>query len=155
MQSFPEAPYREGDSMKKYAALALLLLWTSLAFADDWAQSFRETYYAKGIDEAVVNALSEGISPDQLIKTALPIKDLKPEELIKALYCALVPPAYIQDGAAANGIKDEIVRQGYELALAQCAEDMEEKAKSAPAFLPDRAANTGNKKNTASPSTFE
>lgn len=136
-------------------ALFLLLLCVTLAMADDWAQTFRDTFYAKGVDEAVVSALSEGVSPDQLIKTALPLKELKPEELIKALYCALVPPAYIQDAAAANGVTDEIVQKGYELALAQCAEEMEEKTTAAPAFLPGEASSPGGRTGTASPSNFE
>lgn len=142
--------------MKKHAvALLLLLVCITVAMADDWSQAFRDTFYAKGIDEAVVNALSEGATPDQLIKTALPLKDLKHEELIKALYCALVPPAYIQDAAVANGISNEIVQQGYELALAQCAEEMEEKANAAPGFLPGKATPSGGRTGNASPSNFE
>ncbi|MHB8809920.1 MAG: hypothetical protein ACYC9M_07875 [Desulfobulbaceae bacterium] len=142
--------------MKTHAvALFLLLLCATLAMADDWAQTFRDTFYAKGVDEAVVNALSEGVPPDQLIQTALPLKELKPEELIKAMYCALVPPAYIQDAAAANDVTDEIVQKGYELALAQCAEEMEEKATAAPAFLPGKDSSPGGRTGTASPSNFE
>lgn len=142
--------------MKKHAvALLILLVCVTVAAADDWTLAFRDTYSAKGIDEAVVNALSEGISPELLIKTALPLEDLKPEELIKALYCALVPPVYIQDAAVANNITDELVQKGYELALAQCAEEMEEKATAAPAFLPGKAASPGGRTGNASPSNFE
>lgn len=142
--------------MKKLTvALLLLLMCVTAAAADDWTRAFLDTYAAKGIDEAVVNALSEGIAPDLLIKTALPLEDLKPEELIKALYCALVPPAYIRDGATANNIADEVVQNGYELALAQCAEEMEERATAAPAFLPGKAASPGARTGNASPSNFE
>ena len=123
--------------MKKHAvAMLLLFLWSSVTMAEDWSQTFRETYAAKGVDEAVVNALSSGITPDQILKTGLPIVGLQPAELIKALFCALVPPAYIYDAATVNSVKDETVLEGYELALAQCAEAMEEKENSAPVFLP-------------------
>jgi hypothetical protein len=140
---------------KKIIALLLLLFSCGVALAQDWVREFRETYSVRGIDEAVVNALSLGVSPDQLIQTSLPLEDLKPEELIKALYCALVPPAYIQDAAAANDIPVETLQQGYELALAQCAEEMEEKANAAPAFIPGNASSPGGRSVTASPSTFE
>ena len=142
--------------MKKHiVAMLLLLAWSTLSLADDWTQSFRDIYYEKSIDEAVVHALSEGIAPDQIIKAALPLKELKQEELVKALYCALVPPAYILDAAIANGITEQIVQQGYELALAQCAEEMEEKENAAPAFIPGNAANPAGNTSTASPWTFE
>lgn len=142
--------------MKKHAvATLLLLIWSTVSLADDWTQSFRDTYYEKSIDEAVVYALSEGIVPDQIIKAALPLKDLKQEELVKALYCALVPPAYIFDAATANGITEKTVQQGYELALAQCAEEMEEKENAAPAIIPGNAANPAGSTTTASPWNFE
>lgn len=142
--------------MKKHAvATLLLLIWSTVSLADDWTQSFRDTYYEKGIDEAVVHALSEGIVPDQIIKAALPLNDLKQEELVKALYCALVPPAYIFDAATVNGITEKTVQQGYELALAQCAEEMEEKESAAPAIVPGKAANPAGSSTTASPWNFE
>lgn len=141
--------------MKIHAvAMLLLLIWSTMSLAADWSQSFRDTYYAKGIDEAVVNALSEGIAPDQLMKTALPLEDLKPEVLVKALYCALVPPAYIYDAAKVNGISEEIVQQGYELALAQCAKEMEEKESAAPTIVPGNATNPEGRTSTASPWNF-
>lgn len=118
----------------------LLLLGSTFSLAEDWQQAFRETYSSKGIDEAVVNALGTGASPDQIIKTGLPIEGLNPAELVKALFCALVPPAYIYDAAEVNRIEDETVQEGYELALAQCAEEMEERKLSSPAYLPGKQA---------------
>lgn len=118
--------------------LTFLLLGSTLSMAEDWQQAFRETYSNKGVDEAVVGALSSGISPEQILETGLPIAGLKPAELIKALFCALVPPAYIYEAATAENVKDETVLEGYELALAQCAEAMEEKKNSAPVFLPGK-----------------
>lgn len=144
--------------MKKQAITLLsLLLCATMAMAAEWTQTFHDTYQARGIDEAVVNALGEGITPDQIIKTGLPIEGLAPAELIKALFCALVPPAYIYDAATANKVKDETVLEGYELALAQCAEAMEEKKNSAPVLLPGKQpAGAGPvRPGAASPSNFE
>ena len=126
--------------MKKHAvaSICLLLLLSTVSVAADWSQVFSDTFFAKGVDEAVVNALSEGITPELIVQTALPLQGMKQEELIKALYCALVPPPYIHDAASVNKITDETVQNGYELALQQCAEAMEEKENSLPVFPPRR-----------------
>lgn len=105
--------------------LSILLLLSAHAWAD-WADTFYKDYNKNGIDYAVATALGDGHNPDQIIKTALPIDNLEQEKLIKALFCALALPGSIYNAAEKNGITDVKVSEGYQLALAECAREMEE-----------------------------
>ena len=140
--------------MKKYLFFGLLLLLGASYALADLPEDFRVIYHEKGIDAAVVDALSEGYSPDQIVKTALPIEGLSREVLIKALYCALVPPVFINEAAKGNGITEQTVIEGYELALVQCAEGMEETENAAPAQFTGNSSSSGGRTINASPSTF-
>lgn len=60
------------------------------------------------------------------------IKELPPPELIKALFCSLVQPAAIYDAAEVNHVAETTVIEGYQLALEQCAAEMEEQLNVAP-----------------------
>lgn len=106
-------------------SLATFLFTCSPAFAD-WTQLFLSTYTEKGIDRAVVTALENDITPAQIMGYGLTIEGLEKPELIKALFCAPVQPNMIYDAAETNRLGEETVAKGYQLALAQCAEAMEE-----------------------------
>lgn len=110
--------------------LILFLVICATAFAD-WAENFYANYEEQGIDHAVKTALGEGNSPDRIVRTALPIKDLEQDKLIKALFCGLALPGSIYEAAEVNGIPESTVAQGYQLALAECAREMEENLNAA------------------------
>ena len=111
--------------MRKIFFLLPLLFLTCTAAHAQWPQDFHATYRAEGIDETVVQALGEGHSPDRITEAGVLLEDLRQEELVKALYCALVAEEDIKRAAEAHSITEEIVSRGHELALAQCACDME------------------------------
>ena len=115
-----------GDKVKKILFFITFLMMTTTVVLANWSENFHTIYADKGINEAVKNALSEGANLDQIIKAALPIKSLKEENLIKALFCALAQPDYIREAAKVNQITDNKVDAGYQLALAECAREMEE-----------------------------
>jgi len=104
---------------------ATLLLTCSSAFAD-WTQLFLDAYTEKGIDTAVVTVLKNDITPNQIMDYGLTIEGLEQPELIKALFCAMVQPNTIYEAAADHQLTEATVAKGYQLALAQCAEAMEE-----------------------------
>lgn len=116
--------------LKIAAALIAVFFVISVAYAA-WEDNFQNLYQEKGIDEAVVHALAEGANPDQIIKAGLPLKGLTQEVLIKALFCALAQPDAIREAAQANGIGDTKIDEGYQLALATCARQMEENLNAA------------------------
>lgn len=116
--------------MKLACYFTVFILLTSSPALADWAKYFSQVYYEKGIDDAVVMALSEGASPYQIIKEGLPIKDLKKEILLKALFCALAQPETIHEAAKENSIGDDTVDKGFQLALIECKRQMEENLNS-------------------------
>lgn len=111
--------------------LAAIFLTSAPATAQDWQNSFQANYQDMGIDQAVVIALGGGYSPDQIVKAALPIESLAREDLIKALFCGLALPGSIYEAAELNNINDTTVAKGYELALGECAREMEENLNAA------------------------
>jgi len=111
-------------------SLSFLIMLCSTAMAV-WSENFASIYYEKGIDAAVVSALEDGAAPKQIVKIALPLKDLKREVLMKALFCALAQPDTIREAAFANNIKEKKVNEGYQLALSECSRQMEENLNAA------------------------
>lgn len=142
--------------MLKKSMLSLFLLFAACSAAlADWTDVFRDMIAKKGLDEAVVHALSEGNSPELIIETALQVEGLEEQKLIKALFCALAPLMDVYEGAAANGIADEKVTEGYDLALEECPDAMEEKLDAAPPLNRTLSpAGGAGGTNSASPSTF-
>lgn len=98
----------------------------SIALALSWHERFVSNYEDQGIDLAVETALSEGASPNQIIKKALPIEGLEKGILVKALFCSGAKPEKVKSAAAANNIDETIVNDGYQLALTECGRQMEE-----------------------------
>ncbi len=125
-----------------------------------WSENFASIYYEKGIDIAVVLAFEEGATPQQVIKIALPLKDLEREELLKALFCALAQPDTIREAAFANNITEKKVSEGYQLALSECSRQMEENLNAAldsSGRFPGSTSSSSASRNTnyASPWKFE
>ncbi|HBI14603.1 MAG TPA: hypothetical protein DDY20_03665 [Desulfobulbaceae bacterium] len=116
--------------LKILTAFLVLNFIYSPAFAA-WEDDFQNLYREKGIDEAVLSALADGANPDQIIRVALPLAGLTQEMLIKALFCALPQPDDIREAARANAISNAKVDEGYQLALSECARQMEENLNSA------------------------
>ena len=118
--------------MRLILSFGIILVLTCTYALADWENEFTNNYNNKGIDTAVAEALEEGIAPVQIIRQGLIIKGLPTPELIKALFCSLVLPTIIYESASANSVKDSAVEKGYQLALAQCAAEMEEQFNIAP-----------------------
>lgn len=141
--------------MKKSLFTLVLLFAACSVVLADWKTVFRDMIAENGLDKAVIHALSEGNSPEMIIRTALPVAGLEEQNLIKALFCAPAPRMDVYEGARANGIADEKVTEGYNLALEECPDAMEEKADAAPTLNRTLAPSAGaGSSNSASPSTF-
>lgn len=137
----------------------LLLLTYSIALAA-WQDDFDSIFTEEGIDAAVIAALAEGASPEQITKKALPLAGLKKEKLFKALFCALAQPDAIQDAATANDVNESIVQEGYQLALTECSRQMDENLNTALDTSQKYQGNTSSSKqsrrtNYASPAAFK
>jgi hypothetical protein len=137
--------------------LSIFLFTSTTLFASkpsSWTEVFYETYDSAGIDRAVRYGLREAKSPDDIVKAALVIEGMDEPLLIHALYCALVLPDDIYIAAVANDITEETVSKGYDLALAVCAERMEENLAIVMATTTQPASTQPQGATYASPSTF-
>lgn len=138
-------------------AVAVMILMTStLAFAE-WFVDFEDTFRQKGIDDAVEQAMEEGVGPNPIVETGVRFEGLNPTNLIKALYCAGAPGQDVKAAARQYGISDLLIAAGYKKSVAECSE----KLVDAQPFTPVTVARSfigshenGNIQNSASPGRF-
>ncbi len=113
--------------MKNISILALLcLFWTAAAHAEsNWQDIFNSTFQESGIQNAVPEALEQGISPDAIIKEGLTIPGVPPQGMLKALYCAGADANDIKMSALANGIPQRVLVVAYEKSVDECGDMIE------------------------------
>lgn len=108
--------------MKRIIFMATLFaLLSSVAFAE-WQVEFKDTYFDKGIDQAVVDALKEGAEPDSIVMNGLELEGLNPQNLVMALYCAGVKGQDIKVAADNHQISEIIVTAGYKKSIVECSD---------------------------------
>lgn len=142
-------------------SILIVAMFSTLVFAE-WQVNFEETYFNKGIDQAVIDALKEGAGPDSIVGVGLNIEGLNPQNLVMALYCAGVPGADIRrvtndpDGHPELYISPAIVTAGYKKSVVECGDavaDSQAYTPVATGFSGGRSAGSGGS-TFASPSTF-
>jgi hypothetical protein len=102
-------------------ALLIVGLASSIAWAD-WLADFNDTYKNKNIDEAVENALKEGITPDIIVEKAMIFPDINPQNIVKALYCAGVGGQDVYEAAEKSKISEMIVTAGFKKSVEECGD---------------------------------
>ena len=108
--------------MKKILfTVTLVSLFCTAAFAE-WQVDFKDTYFDKGIDQAVIDALKDGAEPDSIVIKGLDLEGLNPQNLVMALYCAGVKGQDIRDAAANHNISELIVTAGYKKSIVECSD---------------------------------
>ena len=108
--------------MKKILlAVTMVALFCTPVFAE-WQVDFEDTYTNKGIDQAVIDALKEGIDPDSIVLRGLELEGLNPQNLVMALYCAGVKGQDIRDAAENHGVSEMIVSVGYKKSVVECSD---------------------------------
>ncbi len=108
--------------MKKILfAVTLVALFSTVVFAE-WQVDFKDTYVDKGIDQAVIDALKEGVDPDSIVINGLDLEGLNPQNLVMALYCAGVKGQDIRDAAENHNISEIIVTAGYKKSVVECSD---------------------------------
>lgn len=108
--------------------IILALFVSSLVIAASWHEKFVSDYKDKGIDQAVTIAVEEDEKdPDQIIPAALPIiEDDEKAVLLKALFCTISKPEKVQSAAIKNNLSEQLIWEGYQLALTECKRQMQE-----------------------------
>lgn len=138
-------------------ALMILGLSVSVAHAD-WLTDFMDIYKNRNIDDAVEQAVEEGITPDDIVENGLTIETLSPPDLIKALYCAGVTGEDIYNSAQKYDISELIVAEGFKKSTEECGDRVTDTQPYTPTGAVTRSfggANTsGTSRTTASTDTF-
>lgn len=111
--------------MKTKIMLALVgvLLSVSVVLAD-WLTDFREIYTEQGIDQAVVEALKQGASPEMILENGLQLEGLNPQNLIRAMYCAQIRGDDIRAAGQLHGVTDMIIVAGYRKSVEECSDQL-------------------------------
>lgn len=110
--------------MKKIIlTIFILLINVTLSFAN-FSFVFVDTYKSKGIDDAVVEAMKQGVTPNLIVEYGLGIDDLNPQNLVKAMYCAGIPGNEVRSSSLDNGISEMIVVAGYKKSVEECGDKL-------------------------------
>lgn len=108
--------------MKRWLAGAgIVLVTATLAFAD-WLTDFRDVYFDKGIDQAVVEALKQGATPDGIMENGLLLDGLNPQNLVKAMYCAGIRGEDIRAAGQRWDVTELLIVAGYKKSVEECGD---------------------------------
>ncbi len=136
--------------MKKILfAVTLVALFSTVVFAE-WQVDFKDTYVDKGIDQAVIDALKEGVDPDSIVINGLDLEGLNPQNLVMALYCAGVKGQDIRDAAENHNISEIIVTAGYKKSVVECSDMVADSQ----AYTPVARGFSGGKRTSTQSRTF-
>ena len=111
----------EEDMKKVLLACVLVLVTSSFALAD-WTENFAADYQASGVDQAVINAMKDGGSPEQIVAVGLQVEGLNPVLLVQALYCAGASGPDVEQAAFAAGLSGLIISAAYKDSVASCGD---------------------------------
>lgn len=123
--------------MKILFSTVLIVLLTFAVALADWQETFKTDYESVGIDQAVINALKEGISVEQIVESGLLFEGLNPQLLLKALYCAGANGEDIKQFALLAGLSELLLNSALEQSIAECSDqlaDTQAYAQAGPTF---------------------
>ncbi len=106
--------------MKKIIITFLFVLMSSSIACADWVDNFKADYLKLNIDQAVANAMKEGIAPALILEEGLKLQSLNPVGLVRALYCAGAPGHEIEKAASEYGVSSLVVATGFKKSVAEC-----------------------------------
>jgi len=103
--------------------VALLSFAATSVFAT-WLDDFRSIFQNEGIDEAVVEALKLGATPDSIMETGLQFEELNPQNLVKAMYCGGIRGDDIRTAGQKYDVSDIIIVAGYKKSVEECGDQI-------------------------------
>ena len=103
--------------------LTIVTLSVASAFAT-WLDDFKSIFQKEGIDEAVVEALKVGATPDSIMETGLQFEELNPQNLVKAMYCGGIRGDDIRTAGQKFDVSDIIIVAGYKKSVEECGDQI-------------------------------
>lgn len=149
--------------MKKIMSIITMSVFCcNFAFAADMAQ-FENTLNTQGLDQAVVEAMAEGNSLDDIMAQALAIQGINPQAIIIALLNAGADIGAVATVAASHGISAQVIAQATQQYASKGTPDTQAYTPAGPAptitsipvaGVPGGGGGTAPAERFASPSTF-
>ena len=103
--------------------LTIVALSVGCAFAT-WLDDFKSIFEKEGIDEAVIEALKVGATPDSIMETGLQFEELNPQNLVKAMYCGGIRGDDIRAAGQKYDVSDLIIVAGYKKSVEECGDQI-------------------------------
>ena len=103
--------------------LTIVTLSVACAFAT-WLDDFKSIFEKEGIDEAVVEALKVGTTPDSIMESGLQFEELNPQNLVKAMYCGGIRGDDIRAASQKYDVSDIIIVAGYKKSVEECGDQI-------------------------------
>ena len=120
IMEFPER--RKGMKWLNISLFVMFFVSLCSVASAEWQVDFQDTYKKAGIDQAVSDAVKEGIVPDDIVGKGLELEGLNPQNLIKALYCAGIKGDDVKAAADKYGISELVVVAGFKKSKEECAD---------------------------------
>jgi hypothetical protein len=93
------------------------------ALLGEYWDTFYKNYKTRGIDQATILAITEGVQPAALVQGGLALDDLNPQNLIKAMYCAGYNGDDIKRACDQFKVSDLVLISGFQKSKAECTQD--------------------------------
>jgi len=110
--------------MKKIPFVCLFILLSSSLVWADFADDFKTDYQQQGMEQAVLNALQEGVAPSRIIDAGLKQDDLDSVHLVQLLYCAGGSVFDIWHVGIGAGLSAVTMAAGYKKSVAECGKEI-------------------------------
>jgi hypothetical protein len=96
----------------------------SMSAIAEWVADFKETYDEHGIYQAVAEVFDDGRTPHEITTDAfVAVKDINPQNLVAALYCAGAKHEDIRLASEDAGFSEMILVSGFETAKTVCGDE--------------------------------
>ena len=93
---------------------------TSLSTDSVNAKKFIKTFRDKGIEPAVIDAQKSSMSAEDVMKTALAVEGMNPQNLISVMYCAGYPNQDVLLASKKSNVSEPVVTAGYKRSIEVC-----------------------------------
>ena len=111
--------------MKKLFVIVPIVFFTATVALAEWLVEFRDIYLDEGIEQAVIAALKEGATADEIMQGGMDLVEtlgLNSQNLIKAMYCAGIRGDDIKSASDQWDISDGIIVAGFKKSQEECGD---------------------------------
>ena len=110
--------------MKKFLLCFVLLFIAPTMALAAWTDDFLQIRERDGLDNAVEDALHNGISPQEILIFVENNKNINEDMTLRALYCSGSDPNQVSRAAAEIGVKKKRIEKVLKKSVAECGTEL-------------------------------